>query len=63
MNAVIFSYSVNALTLLIVILALADSSQQMIETRLSAIFDLFDFAGTSQISRDEAVGSHFALTF
>jgi hypothetical protein len=49
------SVRVNALTLLSTVVCLADASQQMLETRAGAIFDLFDFDGTAQINQDETV--------
>lgn len=47
------------------IICLTDSSQQILETRAGAIFDLFDFDGTAQITQDETVGpdSLLRLTF
>jgi hypothetical protein len=45
--------------MLSVIVCLADSSQQMLETRAGAIFDIFDFDGTAQINQDETVSFSF----
>jgi hypothetical protein len=44
-------------------ICLADSSQQMLETRAGAIFDLFDFDGTAQINQDETVTRFFNFFF
>lgn len=48
-------YRINALTLMISIIALADSSKRNESNRLFAVFDLFDFSKANAISYDELV--------
>jgi hypothetical protein len=57
---------INALSLLVVIICLAESKQRMEPDRIDAIFGLLDFDGTSKISKDEltilmlCIGSAFS---
>jgi hypothetical protein len=51
--------SINALTLLISIIVLADASKRNESVRLFAVFDLLDFSKGNSISFDELVGILF----
>jgi hypothetical protein len=55
------SRRINALTLLMAAVCLADSSSPEVTGRAEKIFDIMDFDGTQQISLDELV--IFVLTW
>jgi hypothetical protein len=51
----VLTYRVNALTLLISIVLIGESSQPNVDIRLEALFDLIDFSSVSSITIEESV--------
>ena len=51
-------FRVNALTLLVSIVLIGESSQPNVDIRLEALFDLLDFSGASSLSMEETVRKH-----